>query len=154
MSLRRIIAAALLSLTLVGACFGFEIDGFRSGMSVSDAEAVVARLSFDSTVKEGNSIMLSDHPSRPNPRTYSLSFCLGRLSQLQKHINPTFATFVRLASEETQRRGPPTTAWATPSPATSRVEANSVVFVWKENREYLVTEYIEWVLPHFHGQLS
>ena len=126
--------------------FAFEVDGFRSGMSFNDARSLVEKRSYDSVEVKDNSIGARDNPSKGPARAIFLNFCKGRLVQVQKHLQPRFDYFVRMADEKRRELGRPLDAWSRPTDlaSTSSAESNAIAFIWHDSSDFVSITYTQF----------
>ncbi|HEY0720621.1 MAG TPA: hypothetical protein VGE50_05155 [Gammaproteobacteria bacterium] len=82
----------VLLIILAGTLRAFEIDGFKSGMTVVDAELHAKAMGLSVSGSE-RTRYFSDITSATGPRFYGLFFCEGRLVNVQKHLKPRFDVF-------------------------------------------------------------
>ena len=115
--------------------FAFEVDGFRSRMSFNDARSLVEKWSYDSVEVKDKSIEARDNLSKGSARAIFLNFCKSRLVQVQKHLQPRFDYFVRMADEKRRELGRPLDAWSRPTDlaSTSSAESNAIAFIWHDS---------------------
>lgn len=124
--------------------FAFEVDGFRSGMSFNDVRSLVEKRSYDSVEVKDNNILAGDNPSKGSVRTISLNFCKGRLVQVQKHLQPRFDYFVRMADEKRRELGRPLDAWSRPTDLTSSAESNAIALIWRDGSDFVSITYTQF----------
>lgn len=125
--------------------YSFEIDGFQSGMSYEAAKTLIESQSFDRVELGDNYMVAQDLPDDYFGRLYSLNFCKGQLTLVQKNLNPRFDYFVRLIHEKRNQLGQPLDAWSEPNDVTSMIDSNAVFFIWRDGSADLVTvSYVEF----------
>lgn len=140
---KQILVLFLLTTCLVYTVNAFEIDGFKSGMTVAEVKSNLKNFSYDTVEIEDNRIMASDNPPT-SYRLINLGFCNGVLTWAEKHLKPTFELFVRLAKEKREIYGKPYDAWSSPTPLTLNYKRDEVNFVWKENGSTIAVSYTEF----------
>ncbi len=135
-------AVPILAVMLLTAGVGsaFEVDGMRSGMSQDQATKVLQASYKDIQIKNDN--IMAYHVS--TGRFINANFCKGKLVQVQKDLNPLFRDFVRLVDQKTKEVGKPIAAWTKPAEVESRVEINSVSFLWKMGPTFTKVSYTEF----------
>ena len=140
--------AILLFITMVGcsSAFAFEVDGFRSGMSFNDARSLVEKRPYDSIEVKDKNIEARDNPSKGSARAIFLNFCNGRLVQVQKHLQPRFDYFVRMADEKRRELGRPLDGWSRPTDltSTSSAESNAIAFIWRDSSDFVSITYTQF----------
>lgn len=132
---------AFLMIIFAPASFAFEVDGFKSGMTIGQAKILIERYSYDKVEITDNSIVAMDTSGKRTDRKIVLSFCQGKLVRLEKGLQPRFDYFVRLLDEKRREMGRPIDAFARPTPVTSNFEMNSISFFWKNGPTVIEVEY-------------
>lgn len=139
--MNKILFIILFLLGFAGAVSAFEIDGFKRNMSIQEAQAKIKRSFYDKVEVKENYIMAHDNDSN---RFIGLSFCDGKLIQVEKHLQPRFDYFTRLVDEKRNELGKPFDAWSNPTDVTSNIETNSVTFLWKVEDIIIQVIYYEY----------
>lgn len=132
---------AFLMIIFVQASFAFELDSFKSGMTIEQAKTLIEKSSYDKVEIKDNHIGAWDAPQKGTHRGIYLNFCKGKLVQVQKHLKPRFDYFVRLLDEKRRELGRPLDAWSRPTNVTSNFEENSISFFWKDGPTLIQVSY-------------
>ena len=139
--MKKIIFTTLFLLGCVSIVGAFEIDGFKSGMSIQEAQEVLKKYSYGNIKVQENSIFAEQYHDN---RFISIGFCDGKLVQFQKELKPRFDYFTRLVDEKRNELGKPVDAWSLPTDVTSNVESNSITFLWKADDTIISVSYTEF----------
>ena len=142
--LKKIIFTTLFLLGCVSVAGAFEIDGFKSGMSMQEAQENVKRFSYDKVQVEERRIFAWDYHNKDSYRRINLIFCNGKLVSIQKDLKPRFDYFTRLVDEKRKEFGKPFDAWSRPTDVTSNIEFNEITFLWKVGNTIIEVTYIEF----------
>jgi hypothetical protein len=150
------IIAFLIIVLLPNSIFAFNLDGLESGMLRQEAIEIIKKYKCSKIIEsDTSSSFLAYEPNHLKPwkdrLCYSLSFCGGRLVQLQKNLEPRFEHFVRLVNETRDRIGKPDDAWSVPASVLTEKESNTVKFLWINTDSSILINYSEW---EKHSQLS
>lgn len=146
--MQHLIMGILAVLVLGSTSHAFEIDGFKSGMSVGEAQKQLEAYSYKNIKQEGNNITAYYH-SVKSPRLFNLNFCKGVLVQVQKELDPSFDRFVRLIDEKRKELGRPVDAWSNRADATASLEKSSITFIWKNGKTLIQASYKEFPSNNF-----
>ena len=142
--MKAIVITVFFLLASIEGAIAFEIDGFKSGMSMQETKKVLENYSYGKVEVQENYIRAWDSPDRGSNRFISLGFCNGQLVQVQKHLNPRFDYFARLVEEKRKELGKPIDVWCRPTDVTSNVERNSITFLWKDGNSFIEVSYTEF----------
>jgi hypothetical protein len=88
-------------LATVGQAFGFEVDGYRSGLSLAEVQHHAGQLSRITPNSETYVMMTPSGPVGP-----SFTFCDGKLAMYGQTLHGGFPAFNRILERESTRRGP------------------------------------------------
>jgi len=138
---KKILFTTFFLLGCIGTASAFEIDGFKSGMSLQEAKEVLNRYSYRDIDVSKNGI-LARHPF--NNHWINIGFCDGKIVLYQKDLKPRFDFFTKLVEEKRKECGKPVDAWSRPTNVTSNIESNSIIFVWKLYDTIITVDYIEF----------
>ena len=143
--MRRHAISSLLFLVFAPNVYSFEVDGFRTGMSLADAHALIKSRNYSEVQVKDNHIGAWDTPPSGlvAARTIFLTFCKDRLAQMQKYSPPGFEQFARLVHERRKELGRPLDAFSQASGG-ARGSHDSVSLVWRSGREFVTISYIQF----------
>jgi hypothetical protein len=114
----------------------FDIDGFRTGMSQEKVVARAQMLGLEITSERTDYVL-----AQGDGRHYSLSFCKNFLVTAQKIVDPTFDTFVELASYFQSLYGAPVSVMPqTPDP-TSYAPSYTLSIAWRAKSEVITVDH-------------
>jgi len=139
--LKKIIFTTFFLLGCVSIAYAFEIDGFKSGMSIQDAQGVLKKHSYVNIQVQENRIY-AEHSV--DNRFINIGFCNDKLVQFQKDLKPRFDYFTRLVAEKRNELGKPLDSWSRPTDVSSNVESNSITFLWKADDTIITVFYTEF----------
>ena len=142
--MKPIVITVFFLLACIEVAIAFEIDGFKSGMSIQEAQNILEKYSYGKVEVEANRIMAWDSPDRGSNRFINLGFCNEKLVQVEKHLKPQFDYFARLVEEKRRELGKPIDAWSRPTDVASNVESNSITFLWKDGNSFITVSYTEF----------
>jgi hypothetical protein len=124
-----VISVLLLSVNIATA---FEINGFKSGMTMDQAKSILEKHWCGSIEDRGNRIVA--YPKLMNDPMLVLHFKKGSLYRYQKRCLPEFAYFAQLVADTRKELGRPVDAWFEPTNITSSNDINCFEFLWKNGK--------------------
>jgi len=145
---RYIIIGIVLTFFIASTSQAFELDGFKSGMSIQDAQKKLEAYSYKNIKVEGNNIT-AYYQSANSLRLFNLNFCKGVLVQVQKELDPSYSRFVRVIDEKRKEYGRPIDSWSSHADATASLEKSSITIVWKSGTTLIQTSYTEFPSNNF-----
>jgi len=119
----------LFSINFVSA---FEVNGFKSGMTMDQAKTVLEKSWSGSIEDRGNRIVA--YPKLVKDPLIVLNFNKGKLHRYQKRLSPEFAYFTQLVADKRKEMGKPIDASFEPTNAASTQDINCFQFHWKNGK--------------------
>ena len=138
----RYIISTLAVFWLSSNAYSFEVDGFRSGMSMNEAKKMLLNQNREKVEMEEGRLMAWDTAEKQ--RFINIGFCKGKVVQVEKHLQPRFDIFIRLVEDKRNELGKPIDAWSEPIDPMSTVEKSSVSFAWKRSKDIVTATYTEF----------
>jgi hypothetical protein len=144
LKMKTIIITIIFVLAYIHSVIAFEIDGFKSGMSVQEAKKMLENYSFERMEVKDDFILASNVSGQGSNRLIALGFCEEKLIQFQKHLNPRFDYFTRLVEEKRKEFGKPIDAFSRPTDFTTNIKSDSIEFIWKRENLFVSVSYTEF----------
>ena len=139
--MKKIFFTTFFLLGCVSITGAFEIDGFKSGMSIQEAQEVLNKYSYVNIEVQENRIYAQHSYDK---HFIVILFCDGKLVQFHKDLKPRFDYFTRLIDEKRNEFGKPIDAWSRPTDVTSNVESNTITILWKADDTIISVSYTEF----------
>ena len=116
----------------------FDIDGFRSGMSIEEANALIATRKYSRVTSTASGILLFG--ATPD-EFWSLSFRANRLMMLQKNLVPDFRRFTEVVQAFREEHGKPIDVFVRSADPLSKQPESGIHFLWDIGADDLQVSY-------------
>jgi hypothetical protein len=147
MMIRFLLPAALAVALLIGmsAASGFEIDGYRSGMSLAEVQRHAGQLSLIPNSGQTYVMMTPSGPVGP-----SFTFCDDKLFMYGLTLDGGFPTFNRILERESTRRGNGVYNWRNDDG-----RSYQLLYFWQDGDATMTLTLLEFIRsPNVPGEIS
>lgn len=120
----------------------FQIDSFRSGMSVAEVRRLLADWKFDRVQTfSGNTLIAYDVPQKNTHRQFTFSFCHGRLVAFEQEMPPSAKHLIVISGNYNRAYGQPVKVLAGNN-VTSLGEKSQLALYWRQGSDLVGVKYV------------
>jgi hypothetical protein len=121
----------------------FEVDAFKSGMSMEQVREALKTYAFDRVQEfSGQTLIAYDQPEKGSNRQFVFDFCNGKLSGLQQDMAPSLRNVTIVLNSYIAKHGQPFKVNALSS-VTSIGDKNELAFYWRKGLDIMGVKYSE-----------